>query len=156
MEAIINLVIFVSMLAGAYFIGASVEKAHYKQVNEREIELMTLPVVTSENISDEDSIEDAKLVYGSVVISLDYFKRFLAGLRNIFGGNVISYESLLDRGRREAIVRMKERARDAGYTMILNMRFETSSIGQVTAQKGSMGCFEIIAYGTAIKMKITI
>jgi len=114
--------------------------------------MIMLPVVTSDNLDDEDTIEDAQLVYGSVVISLDYFKRFLAGLRSIFGGRIASYETLLDRGRREAILRMKEKAREAGYNMILNMRFETSSIGQVTAKKGSIGCFEIIAYGTAIKL----
>ncbi|MFT6733724.1 MAG: hypothetical protein ACJAS9_001914 [Polaribacter sp.] len=40
---------------------------------------------------------------------MDYFKRFLAGLRNIFGGRVVTYESLVDRARREAILRMKEK-----------------------------------------------
>ena len=116
--------------------------------------MLGLPVVTSDNIVAEDEFEDARLVYGSVVISLDYFKRFLAGLRTIFGGRIVSYESLLDRGRREAIIRMKEKAMRDGFNMILNMRFETSSIGQVTQQKNSLGCFEIIAYGTAIRVKV--
>ena len=48
---------------------------------------------------------------------------------------------------------MKKQAQLAGCNMVLNMRFETSSIGQVTEKKGSMGCFEVIAYGTAIKVK---
>jgi uncharacterized protein YbjQ (UPF0145 family) len=47
-------------------------------------------------------------VSGSVVVSVDYFKRFLAGLRTLVGGRVTSYETLLDRARREAILRCKE------------------------------------------------
>ena len=44
------------------------------------------------------------------MVSVDYFKRFLAGLRMIFGGRVSSYESLLDRARREALLRMRLQA----------------------------------------------
>ena len=48
-----------------------------------------------------------RLVQGSAVISIDYFKRMLAALRNIVGGEVKSYETLVDRARREATLRMK-------------------------------------------------
>ncbi len=154
MEGLINLIVFFVLILSAFFIGTSIEKAHYHDIKNREAAMVTMPVVTSENLTPDDDIQGVQMVYGSVVISLDYFKRFLAGLRNIFGGRVGAYETLLDRGRREAILRMKEQAFDAGYNMILNMRFETSSIGQVTSQKGSLGCFEVIAYGTAIKAKI--
>jgi len=141
------------MLGVAYAIGTIVELNHYSDIEKREKIYLKLPVVTFRNRDDYDKMIDGKLVYGSVVISLDYFKRLLAGLRNIFGGRVISYESLLDRGRREAILRMKEKARALGFDMIINMRFETSTIGQVTEKKGSLGCFEVMAYGTAVKMQ---
>ena len=90
------------------------------------------------------------MVYGSAVISIDYFKRILAALRNIFGGTITAYETLLDRARREAVLRMKEMAGDA--TMIVNVRIETATIGR-KAHKRSVGCLEAIAYGTAIKTK---
>ena len=151
MEALINLIIFLVLIALDFFTGTAIEKAHYKNIEDREEAMLALPVVTSDNIEGEDAIQEAQLVCGSVVISLDYFKRFLAGLRNIFGGRIAAYETLLDRGRREAILRMKEQAKEASYSMIVNMRFETSSIGQVTAKNGSLGCFEVIAYGTAIR-----
>ena len=85
------------------------------------------------------------------MISVDYFKRFLAGLRNIFGGEVRSYCSLLDRGRREAILRMKELWPEAD--LIVNARVETSSIskGAQNRQGGSIGSTEVLAYGTAIR-----
>jgi uncharacterized protein YbjQ (UPF0145 family) len=92
--------------------------------------------------------DSAMLVYGSVVISVDYFKRLLANLRNIFGGKVKSYETLIDRARREAILRMKEMAGDA--RVIVNVRIETATIGRKANQKG-VGCIEAIAYGTAIR-----
>ena len=150
MEGLINLISFFVFISCAFFIGTAVENAHYQDIKGRESDMMDFPVVTTDNIDEDDRIQEVQLVYGSVVISLDYFKRFLASLRNIFGGRIASYETLLDRGRREAVLRMKEKAREAGYNMIVNMRFETSSIGQVTAKKGSLGCFEVIAYGTAI------
>ena len=66
------------------------------------------------------------LVNGSMVVSIDYFKRIFAKLRNFFGGNVQSYETLIDRARSEAVLRMKESCPDAD--MIINLRLATSSI----------------------------
>ena len=98
----------------------------------------------------EEKVRSAELVYGSVVISIDYFKKILAGLRNIFGGTVKSYESLVDRARREALLRMKEMAGDA--TVIVNVRIETSTIAR-KANKEGVGCLEAIAYGTALTLE---
>lgn len=93
---------------------------------------------------------ESQLFVGSVVIASDYFKSFAAGLRNLVGGRVIVYESLLDRGRREAVLRMKEDAIAWGATQIVNVRFETSSIGgQSSKSKNAM--VEVMAYGTAIR-----
>ncbi len=83
---------------------------------------------------------------GSNPLSVDYFKRVLAALRNIFGGNVQSFETLLDRARREAILRLKESCSDADE--IINLRIETSSISKGGDNK--IGCVEVLAYGTAI------
>jgi uncharacterized protein YbjQ (UPF0145 family) len=93
------------------------------------------------------AVADARLVSASVVISADYFKRLLASLRNIVGGRLRSYESLLDRARREAILRLKEQCPDAN--IIVNLRMETSSIGSTSRQNG-ISCVEVVAYGTAI------
>ena len=88
---------------------------------------------------------------GSAVISIDYFKRILAGLRNIVGGEVKSYETLVDRARREATLRMKEMAWDAD--IILNLRIEISAIGNSANNRKAIGSIEAIAYGTAITYK---
>ncbi len=60
----------------------------------------------------------------------------------VFGGRVKSYESLLDRARREALLRLKKDAMDEGYHAVVNVRFSTSSIAQ--------GAAELFAYGTAV------
>jgi len=90
------------------------------------------------------------LVHGHVVVSVDYFKQILAGLRNVFGGTVQSYETLLDRARREAVLRMKECCPTADQ--ILNLRIETSSISK--GDSGDrIGSIEVLAYGTAISFQ---
>ncbi len=107
-----------------------------------------LPTIVSKKpIPQPGKIVKMELVSGCVVISIDYFKRILAGLRNIIGGNISSYETLVDRARREAILRLKEQCPNA--SQIINLRIETSSVFK-TSGKGSVGSVEVIAYGTAV------
>jgi len=146
-----NLLFFLTLIAIGYVVGTLVEKRHYRSINDREKKLLYLPVITMKTVTHPDKkIASAELVCGSAVISIDYFKRLLASLRNIFGGTVKSYESLIDRARREALIRMKEMAVDA--TVIVNVRIETSTIGRNANKKG-VGCLEAIAYGTAVTLE---
>ena len=59
-----------------------------------------------------------------------------------------SYESLVDRARREAILRMKEQAIERGAILVTSVRIETSSISK--GQRQTIGSIEVLAYGTAI------
>ncbi|MFH0827674.1 MAG: heavy metal-binding domain-containing protein [Candidatus Omnitrophota bacterium] len=96
-----DLIQFLILFGIGYFVGTKVEKAHYSSLIARERIYLPLPVVTVKRLIDKDKeIEKGELVCGSVVIAPDYFKLILAGLRNILGGEVSSYETLLDRGRR--------------------------------------------------------
>ena len=96
------------------------------------------------------SANETALFLGSVVVSADYFKMFASALRNLVGGRVVVYESILDRGRREAILRMKEQAISWGATQVVNVRLETSTIGNQTGSKG-LAAIEVVAYGTGIR-----
>ncbi|NOY69202.1 MAG: YbjQ family protein [Deltaproteobacteria bacterium] len=133
----------------AVFTGSILEKRHFQSIEKREKEMSGIPVLNGKKYPGERPVEKAELVSGSVVISIDYFKKFLAGLRQIFGGEIKSYVSLVDRGRREAILRMKEKCRDAD--LIVNFRIKTSSISK--GRKNKIGSVEVYAYGTAIKFK---
>src|SRR5690606_13269549 len=88
------------------------------------------------------------LVSGSVVVSADYFKRFAASLRMLVGGRLNTYESLLDRARREALLRMRAQASLMGATHIFNVKIETMAIGGRAA--GGVAALEVLAYGTAL------
>ncbi len=145
------LIVFCVLLGVGYVFGTMAEKRHYKSIEEREERFLHLPAVTLKRVShDEADIIRTQMVYGNAVISVDYFKRIVAGLRMIFGGAVESYESLIDRARREAVLRMKEMA--PGASVIVNVRIETARIGQ-SANKKSVGSVEAIAYGTALTLR---
>lgn len=146
METLTQIIIFAILVALGYFFGKNAEKKHYISINEREEELKFLPTTTKKfPLQKDKNVKKAVLANGSVVISIDYFKRIVAGLKNIVGGNVQAYESLVDRARREAVLRLKESCKDADE--IINVRLETSSINKNTKQVGSV---EVLAYGTAI------
>jgi len=144
-QLLINIGYLLVLLSLGYVFGRRAESKHYKDIQRREKLLLALPTVSSEQPLGDITVSNSQLVRGSVVISVDYFKRMLAGLRAFFGGEVQAYETLLDRARREAILRMKESAPNAAQ--IINLRVETSSIYR-GAQ--SIGSVEVLAFGTAI------
>jgi uncharacterized protein YbjQ (UPF0145 family) len=143
-----NLLIPLLLLLAGYGAGRLAERRHYGSILRREEELSDLIIVTSKTLPASMPVSDTKLVMGNVVVSVDYFKRFVAQLRMIFGGRVHTYESLIDRGRREALLRMQKQARILGAATIFNARFETSSISK--GAKNSIGSVEVLAYGTAV------
>ncbi|MEZ5538298.1 MAG: heavy metal-binding domain-containing protein [Thiolinea sp.] len=134
------------LLIAAYFIGTYIEKRHYKSIISRENELNTLPAVSLRKPPSGPFHQ--QLVLGNVTISVDYFKRFLAALHAFFGGRITSYETLLDRARREALLRLKESAREQNAALIMNVRYETASIYK--GNGGNIGSVEVLAYGTAL------
>lgn len=136
------------LLLLAWWIGAQIEKSHYASIRQREARWAHLPAVPTRTIEDGRTVAEARLVLGGVVIANNHFKKFVAGLRQFFGGRVQAYESLLDRARREAILRMKESCPEAHA--ILNLRLETSTISQDEPGKGISGV-EVLAHGTAIR-----
>ncbi|MDJ0625984.1 MAG: heavy metal-binding domain-containing protein [Candidatus Caenarcaniphilales bacterium] len=153
MEILIPLTASLVLLLIGYFIGTILEKKHYQSINDREEKFINLPSVTmtyraASKETDMSKYSKTQLVSGGVVVSIDYFKRFLALLRNFFGGRVSSYETLVDRARREAILRMKEQS--SGADMIINVRLETSTISSSAGDSETVDSIEAFAYGTAL------
>ena len=146
-----QLAIPVLLIALGFLVGSSRERGHYRSILAREDTLRDLPIISikrvPEDLPDLGPAPVTQMVRGNAVISVDYFKRFLAGLRMLFGGRVTTYESLVDRARREALLRMRQQARDLGARMIVNVRMETSSISK--GRGGTIGSVEVLAYGTA-------
>ncbi len=138
------------LLVIAYFVGHRIERRHYASIRQREQALQHILVFSSRR--PPSNFTGQQLVQGSVVVSSDYFRRAMAWLRQIFGGSLTSYESLLDRARREAILRMKEQAERQGAQAIFNVRLDTSSLSQTDRGGGVQGTVEVLAYGTAGRM----
>ncbi len=146
-----QLAIPVLLIVLGFLVGSGRERAHYRSILAREDAMRDLPIISirrvPEDLPDLGPAPDTRMVRGNAVISVDYFKRFLAGLRMLFGGRVTTYESLVDRARREALLRMRQQARDLGARMIVNVRMETASISKGAG--GAVGSIEVLAYGTA-------
>lgn len=141
-----------ALLLLGYFIGSANERRHFRDLRAREIRSRNLPVATIRSVPAGWTVEECALVTGSCVISLDYFKRFVAGLRLLFGGRLGSYETLMDRARREAVLRLKESAHDAGFRAVIGLRLETSQIAKGNRQNGGTIGVEVLAFGTALRL----
>ncbi|MGE0200754.1 MAG: YbjQ family protein [Candidatus Melainabacteria bacterium] len=85
------------------------------------------------------------LVCGSLVRSKHAGSDLLAGIQNVFGGELGGYTKLLDETREEATKRMITQAKSLGANAVLNVRFSTSSVAQ--------GAAEIYVYGTAVTVE---
>lgn len=86
------------------------------------------------------------IVKGSVVQSKHFGKDFMAGMKTLVGGEIVSYTEMLNESRQIAVKRMVDEAEALGADAVINMRYASSSIMQ--------GAAEVIAYGTAVKIKL--
>ena len=152
-ESLTQIGFAIVLLGVAFFTGRRIERRHFASIRARERELCMLPAVTFRQIPSAWTVTDVGVVAGSAVISIDHFKRFLAGLRTIVGGRVAGYESLLERARREAILRCKEQARERGYQAIVNLRLETTRIARASRDGRSTAGVEVLAFGTGLVLQ---
>ena len=90
-------------------------------------------------------MEAIGLVKGTVVQSKNFGKDFMAGMKTLGGGEITSYTDMLVEARQIATKRMVDEATAMGADAIVNIRFGSSAVMQ--------GAAEVIAYGTAVKLK---
>ena len=102
-------------------------------------------VVTTDNIPGREITETLGLCRGNVVRAKHVGSDIIAGLRNLVGGEVNEYTQLISAAREQALDRMIDEARSMGADAVIGMRFTTSQIAQ--------GGAEILAFGTAVKVK---
>ena len=98
-----------------------------------------------ETIPGKEIVEHYGVVSGSSVRAKHIGKDFLAGLKNIVGGELKGYTELLQESREEATQRMISQAMMTGANAVVNVRFATSAIAE--------GAAEIYVYGTAVKVQ---
>lgn len=140
---------FVAFLLLGWTAGTWREKRHFAALARREREFGDIGVVNLKTVRNPEAVTRAALVMGEAVIATDYFKGFLARLRSIVGGELRSYETLLQRARREALLRMLQQARELGAAEVWNVRLETSNIRSAGRNNPAVSV-EILAFGTAV------
>ncbi|MEC7120983.1 MAG: heavy metal-binding domain-containing protein [Pseudomonadota bacterium] len=140
-ELLLKIGIFVVLFLVGWGFGRYNERKHWAQLAVDEAAFAHIRI-DSRRFEIRDT--HGQLVTSTVVIAQDYFKWVLASIRNVLGGRITTYETLLDRARREAIVRLKKQTAAAGAVEILGVRLDVSDVG---ADKGSI---EVLAYGTMI------
>jgi uncharacterized protein YbjQ (UPF0145 family) len=140
-----GLLLKIGITAFLFFIGWAfgrhIERKHLNELIEQEQKLAYIRVDTNK-FSTSDSF--GQLVSSNVVISHDYFKYIISMIQNLLGGRLTTYESVVDRARREAVVRLKLQAEKMGADQIMGLRLSTTEMGM------EGGMVEVFAYGTAI------
>ncbi len=152
MGGLTSIGVTLALVVVAYLVGGVRERNHYRSIVERETRYRAFPVSTFETLLPGWKPQEASLVSGSVVVSLDYFKRTIGVFRSIFGGRLRTYEPLLDRARREAVLRMIESAKGRGFDAVINVRLETSRLASARRDAEGTAGVEMVAYGTGLKL----
>ncbi len=124
------------------------EKNHFEDIARREAIHRNFPVIDLSLLPAGMTASRSTLVTGQVVIASDYLKNFFAQYRQIFGGEMKSYQTMMQRAKAEARLRMIEDARKLDAVAVINVRFETSQIGQARGKSAAMS--EVLCYGTAV------
>jgi uncharacterized protein YbjQ (UPF0145 family) len=99
-------------------------------------------VVNTETIPGMRIVALKGMVQGNTIRAKHIGRDFMAGLKNIVGGELKGYTELLTESRREAMDRMLAQAEALGANAVVNVRFSTSAVTQ--------GAAELYAYGTAV------
>ncbi|MGD2062644.1 MAG: YbjQ family protein [Nitrospirota bacterium] len=102
-------------------------------------------LTNTETVPGKRVVEAYGVVTGNTVRAKHIGRDFMAGLKNLVGGELKGYTELLADARQEAVARMVEEARSMGANAVINIRFATSSVAQ--------GAAELFAYGTAARVE---
>jgi uncharacterized protein YbjQ (UPF0145 family) len=139
------------LLVLALLVGSWVERMHFRRLERRESALRYMLVTDLRTLPPGCESQPCELVIGEVVVASDYFKTFIATLKKLVGGELRTFETLMHRARREALVRMLESAQRIGANAVVNVRFSTSNIGSMKRNRKA-AMVEMYAYGTAVRV----
>src|SRR5688572_29959039 len=155
-DLIFGIGIPVLLIVVGFTIGKVTERRHFASLARREAQLAPMLVSNVRPYAPGAlGSPPPQMVVVEVVISADYFKTFVAGLKKIIGGELRTYENIARRARAEALLRLKETAQGAGYNAMCNVRVDAADVagkkqqGQAKAQAAMVG---VIASATAYRI----
>lgn len=139
------------LLGLGFGVGRFTEKRHFKHLDEREYLYKGVLITSLSTLPFADQHVGSTMVTGECVVATDYFKSFVTKLKKIIGGELRAYLSLMDRARRESIIRLIEQAQEQGFDAVCNIRFVSADVGGSTSNRKGSAMVAIIASGTAYK-----
>jgi uncharacterized protein YbjQ (UPF0145 family) len=154
-ETVVKIAIPAVLVTVGLFAGRVAERRHLASLTRREAALKDMMCTNLRSYPGGVGGDGrAELVMSHAVISSDYFKTFVAGLVNIIGGELKTLQTLMDRARREATVRLLEDAKAKGYNAVCNVRYDAVAIAKVEQKKKNpMTMATILASGTAYRTR---
>ena len=102
-------------------------------------------LTTTDKVPNKEVYEIVGIARGSTVRARNAGRDIFAGLKSLVGGEISEYTQLQAQSREQAMKRMQKDAEKMGADAVLNIRLTTSMVMQ--------GASEILAYGTAVKIK---
>lgn len=102
-------------------------------------------VTTGNDVTGREIGEYLGVVRGIIVRAPNIAQGIMGGLKQIIGGNIETYATVCETARQEAFQRMIAHATKIGADAIIGMRYDATEFGQ--------GCTEVLAYGTAVKLR---
>ena len=99
-------------------------------------------IVTTDHITGKN-VEMLGLVKGSTIQTVHMGKDIMNGFKTLVGGELTSYNEMMNEARALATKRMAEEAQSMGADAIVCVRYSSASVAQAAA--------EIMAYGTAVQ-----
>lgn len=151
MELLLNpqFVLFFVLLMLGLIVGGTVQRRHFASIARRKADYEDILVTQLKSFPRwRPGEKPPSMVAAEVVIATDYLKSFLAKFRNLFGGEVHSYQTMLTRARDEALLRLLAQVREQGFNALCNVRYQTADVGGDTTRK-KVAMAPILATGTA-------
>lgn len=99
-------------------------------------------IVTTDTISGRN-LATIGLVRGASIMTVHAGKDIMNGLKTLLGGELTSYNQMMEKARGLATERMIAQAESMGADAIVGTRYSSSAVTQ--------GAAEVMAYGTAVK-----
>jgi uncharacterized protein YbjQ (UPF0145 family) len=153
-ETIILVVIPLLLLILGFSAGTLNERRHLRSLRRREEQVSGFLVTNVRTYLAPGPGPEPALILGEVVVATDYFKTFAASLKKLIGGELRTYEKLMDRARREALLRVQEQAVQLGYNAICNVRLDFANVGGIGATKQAKATMvAVLASATAYSVR---
>lgn len=109
------------------------------------MEVRKMKLVNIDYVPGYEVVEALGIVKGQIVQSKNIGRDFMAGMKTIVGGEIVGYTEMIATARQMATKRMVDEANNLGADAIVGIRYGSSAVMN--------GAAEIIAYGTAVKLK---